>query len=228
MDLADLDRSIFRPAKPSDSLFCADRVWDQRAEAGYMKKIEDSFQILADTITQNSAVELDPVECKIVSHFYALWHYRSRQRGLPFQSLSSGLVTEGLNDDQLELLESRGIMAVRHDGSVAARHINGLQIQILAGRFATGLLDGARWGVITATEGEFCVPDMPNHGIIPVTPSVALVKDSPSGKIIEKNLGEINEAMFLSAQDYVFARSFGDCPGLADHFQKFREASCRQ
>ena len=27
--------------KPDDKLFCAKRVWDQRAESGFMKEIED-------------------------------------------------------------------------------------------------------------------------------------------------------------------------------------------
>jgi hypothetical protein len=35
-------------ASPDNPLFCARRTWDQRAESGYMKAIEDEFQILAD------------------------------------------------------------------------------------------------------------------------------------------------------------------------------------
>ena len=39
--------------KPVDKLFCASRVWDQRAESGYMKSIEDEFQKLANRIIDN-------------------------------------------------------------------------------------------------------------------------------------------------------------------------------
>jgi hypothetical protein len=40
-------RDKTRWAKPNDPLFCARRVWDQRAETGYMKRIEDAFQAVA-------------------------------------------------------------------------------------------------------------------------------------------------------------------------------------
>jgi hypothetical protein len=30
-------------AKSNDGIFCAMRAWDQRAERGYMKRIEDEF-----------------------------------------------------------------------------------------------------------------------------------------------------------------------------------------
>ena len=32
-----------RLAKPNYGIFCAMRAWDQRAERGYMKRIEDEF-----------------------------------------------------------------------------------------------------------------------------------------------------------------------------------------
>jgi hypothetical protein len=31
-------------AKPDNPIFCARRAWDERAETGYMKRIEDEFQ----------------------------------------------------------------------------------------------------------------------------------------------------------------------------------------
>jgi len=36
---------------PTDNqLFSVDRLWDQRAEAGYMKSVEDNFQALVDML----------------------------------------------------------------------------------------------------------------------------------------------------------------------------------
>ena len=43
VSLHDLTRSKVRLAKPNDGIFCAMRAWDQRAERGYMKRIEDEF-----------------------------------------------------------------------------------------------------------------------------------------------------------------------------------------
>jgi hypothetical protein len=36
--------------KPDHKMFCARRAWDQRAERGYMKSIEDEFQDLAERV----------------------------------------------------------------------------------------------------------------------------------------------------------------------------------
>lgn len=37
-----------RTAKPSDKFFCARRKWDERAEKGYGKDVEDEFQQVVD------------------------------------------------------------------------------------------------------------------------------------------------------------------------------------
>ncbi len=69
-----------------------------------------------------------------------------------------------------------------------------------------------RWGVISAQSGEFIVPDVPLHGIIPLTPRLALVQSAPDGMIVERNVAEINRAMRVTSRDYVFARDFSSCP----------------
>ncbi len=48
--LFDKVRNKARQAKSDDDIFCAKRVWDRRAEFGYMKGIEDAFQGLASEI----------------------------------------------------------------------------------------------------------------------------------------------------------------------------------
>jgi len=69
-----------------------------------------------------------------------------------------------------------------------------------------------RWGVISTQSGEFIVPDVPSLGIIPLTPSLALVQSAPDGTITERNLAEINLAMRTLSQDYFFARDLSKCP----------------
>jgi hypothetical protein len=44
VSLHDLARSKVRFPKPDHDIFCAKRAWDQRAERGYMKEIEDEFK----------------------------------------------------------------------------------------------------------------------------------------------------------------------------------------
>jgi hypothetical protein len=67
---------------PDDKLFCAQRVWDQRAEAGYMKQIEDEFQTLADEIIAGLN-QIGPEKSRIATKFFALWCSRFRQRNEP-------------------------------------------------------------------------------------------------------------------------------------------------
>jgi hypothetical protein len=62
--------------KPEDKLFCARRVWDQKSELGYMKKIEDSFQILAAKMSDSKIANLGPSENKTVTEFFTLWEFR--------------------------------------------------------------------------------------------------------------------------------------------------------
>jgi hypothetical protein len=56
------------------------------------------------------------------------------------------------------------------------------------------------------------VPDVPSHGIIPLSPILALVQCAPDGVIIERNVAEINRAMRATSRDYFFARDFASCP----------------
>src|ERR1700730_5065135 len=55
----DKARNKLRQAKPDDDVFCAKRVWDRRAECGYMKGIEDAFQELASEIMGMNLAPLD-------------------------------------------------------------------------------------------------------------------------------------------------------------------------
>jgi hypothetical protein len=68
-----------------------------------------------------------------------------------------------------------------------------------------------RWGVTTAL-GEFIVPDVKPHGVLPLTPQQALISAAPDGMIIEQNLAQFNDAMRSLSEDYFFARDFARCP----------------
>ncbi len=104
---------------------------------------------------------------------------------------------------------------VQHDVQHPARQLNGVLLQIRTDQYAFHLsTDVPRWAVIVARAGEFIVPDMPWHGIIPLTPRMALVRSSPDGTITEQNLAQINSAVRETSQDYFFARDFASCPFL--------------
>jgi hypothetical protein len=51
---------VIRAKKPDNAIFCARRAWDQRAEAGYMKRIEDDFQKIVGPIVEGKTQTLAP------------------------------------------------------------------------------------------------------------------------------------------------------------------------
>jgi hypothetical protein len=213
--LHDLARSKARLAKPNDDIFCAMRAWDQRAERGYMKRIEDEFQHLASKVIEGVLSEIGEAEKGVIDHFYALWLMRARHRTLPSQEIKLNGVTGGggLTRDQEENLEINGYSFMRPDGKFVARQVNGIQLQMLSGRYANELQQReTRWGIIRAQSGEFVVPDVPAHPIIPLTPHLCLISCGTTGTIRQSNVAEINRIVRAASQEYFFARDFASCP----------------
>ncbi len=211
--LCDTAHGIVRRAKPKDVVFCARRAWDQRAELGYMKQIEDTFQPLASGIIEGTVTSISEADRRIVNTFYSLWYFRARHRHLPVQGIQMNGVT-GCNfpPDQDELLEKRGVLFLRAGGVMPARHINAIQMQVKLFRYAFDQMGKLEWGIVRPLEGEFIVPDVTEHYIMPISPTVALVANVPNGFVTAQNLAEINTALQLGSQDYFFARDFNRCP----------------
>lgn len=210
----DLRRDKVFRTRPGNSIFYADRAWDQRAESGYMKRIEDDFQRLVAPIVDGK-VQTIPTEAKAaIDGFFALWYMRSRYREIESQEIElNGIFGGNLTKEQEENLEKNGYTFVRNSGKMPARQLNGVELQMRTGNYARDLASSVtRWGVIAAQSGEFVVPDVPSHGIIPLAPRLALVQSAPDGMITERNLAEINLAMRATSQDYFFARDFSSCP----------------
>lgn len=210
----DLHRAEVIRAKPDNAIFCARRAWDERAETGYMKHIEDEFQKIAGPIVDGKAETLEPEHKPAIDRTYALWYMRSRYRELESQEIElNGIDGHDLTKAQEENLEKNGYLFARKGGRMPARQLNGLQIQRRIDGYALDLAAGVtRWGVISAQSGEFIVPDVPLHGIIPLTPRLALVQSAPDGTIVERNVAEINRAMRATSRDYFFACDFSSCP----------------
>jgi hypothetical protein len=210
VSLHDKARGKVRPAKPNDPMFCAKRAWDERAEAGYMKGIEDAFQALATKIIKRTVSTIDAEGDSIVNRFYALWFWRATLRTLDTQELQLNKVTgpgRTLTQDEEECLEKKWMLFIREDGTVPARQINGLHIQRLVDSYAS-----VSWGIIEAQEGQFIVPDVSAHHIIPLAPTLCLVANTPDGIIHKQNVAEINRALRAASQKYFFANDFSKCP----------------
>lgn len=215
VELADHERRIVRLAAPIDGSFCARRAWDQRAETGYMKSIEDEFQALASRVAAGIQLQVTATDSRTINQFFALWQGRALQRDFPDEFLQMHGVTadRGFKPDDFERLEAVGVITARADGSIPTRHINGVNIQLKIGRAQDQLAVSTRWGVVHAMEGEFLVPDIPRHAVVPITPTIAFASPTKSGTITRANLAEINTAVLMASEQYVFARKLALCPG---------------
>jgi hypothetical protein len=212
VSLFDKLRNKRRFAKPDDIIFCARRAWDHRAETGYMKEIENNFQSLVSRIIDGGVSQIDQFDKAIIDRFYALWHIRSRQRSLPaIEIQAKGLLGTKFTREQEENLEKNRYSFAREDGKFLAHQLNGVQIQVKVGKYAHSVLATAKWGIIQAHDGEFIVPDIPNHHIIPITPTVCLFNPTSNGIITKQNVAEINRSVRAESKRYYFARDLSLC-----------------
>ncbi len=209
-----LHRAMVIRVKPDNAIFCACRAWDERAETGYMKRIEDDFQKSVGPIVEGMVQTLASELKATIDRMCALWYMRSRHRELESQEIQlNGIAGDDLTKEQEENLEKNGYLFARKSGAVPARQLNGVELQFRIDNYARDLAASVtRWGVISAQAGEFIVPDVPSHTIIPLTPRLALVNSAVDGMIVERNVAEINRAMRAASRNYFFARDFSSCP----------------
>ncbi|HEX4415020.1 MAG TPA: hypothetical protein VH107_15395 [Lacipirellulaceae bacterium] len=203
--IAGLKRIVKR--KPSDEIFVARRAWDERAERGYMKAIEDAFQELADKILSGEIEHVGDIHARTVNRFYALWYHRSRvEPADEIETQINGVTGEQFSKDQQEFYEKRHILFVRAGGKIATRHITAMQLQAKIDGYSEQIKDW-RWGVIQTVRGEFVMPDVPSHGLMPIAPNAMLAVHHPNGTILKPNLIEINASFLAYTRNYFFARN---------------------
>jgi hypothetical protein len=139
---------------------------------------------------------------------------RARFRELESQETQlNGISGPDLTLEQEENLESNGYMFARKHGAMPTRQLNGAVIQMRTGFYVEELPKlFKRWGIVRSDGGEFIVPDVPCHGILPITPRLILVKDTEDGMISEEQLGQVNTAMRSLSESYYFAHDLASCP----------------
>lgn len=213
VDVHDVVRCQIRRAKPQDCIFCARRAWDQRAETGYMKDIENRFQSLAEIIISEQSTISSVEDKQVVERFFALWYMRSRYSELKNQEIKlNGISGENLTKEEEENFEAKRYLFARTGGIVPARQLNGLWLQSQIDGYARDLSAVERWGVIQPQSGEFITTDTPWHMIIPLTPKLALVGNEPDGMILAETLAQLNRLAIAGSQRYFLAHDLSECP----------------
>ena len=208
----DKARNKLRQAKPDDDVFCAKRVWDRRAECGYMKGIEDAFQELASEIITGTITAIDDRQKGKIDAFFALWKMRADYKTADGGAISFNDVTGAKRTaDQEEQFEKGHVSFFREDGTMPSRMVYGLQIQFRIDAYVRDL-PRVQWGIIQAQEGHLVVPDYPAYTIIPLKPTLCLCSGGQTGTITRQNLAEMNRSFKLASREYFFAQDLTQCP----------------
>ena len=227
------------PAKSKNPIFCADYVWDERAESGYMKRIEDCYQELIDSfLKQPLQYNFSDEENRLLNEMYGLWEFRHRAKKDPIPASKikgiTGLSQYRTADEQEQLEKSffLSFLPDRVDNNypnfsknnapdfyMPSRNINGMQIQRSLDVYIENN-EGSKWGVFVAEHGEFLVPDNYKwNQVLPVTPSILLVKDRPGIHFVTVyEVAVTNTRTLQASDDFVFARDFNKTPMLKKIF----------
>jgi hypothetical protein len=197
---------------PRHKIFCAERVWDQRAETGYMKEVEDKFQAVADQIVDGRK-SLDSECYRTVRMFFALWCLRSDLRNNPISDKEIvGIEPDPLSLDQQEILEANGGAYLCPDRKLPGRVVGGFRIQTDIYRFEARFAD-LRWGIARAVKGEFILPDTFGQLLaVPVTPTIFLVGGHEDMEVLPSEVSRFNRLAVQSAKVYFVARDPAHCP----------------
>jgi hypothetical protein len=182
-----------------------------------MLRIENRFQALADRIVGGYR-SLSDTECKSVTEFYALWRHRALERQVrqPDVPFPGALPADNLTVDQREKAEKNGYIVFDADGALPGRMAAGIRIQMGIRHLALEL-QGAHWGVGTASTGEFVVPDHFGWApIVPVSPSICLFAGMGDHSVLPDGVRVINRVAarvaFSASNGYIVAKDFSRCP----------------
>jgi hypothetical protein len=198
-----------------DSLFYANRVWDQSAEQGLFRRIENAFQIFADGLLNESFSMVAPEQEATVSEFYALCYHRGLMKASPPPDVRQEALStsESYNQNQAEILERNGYATTRPDGSLPGRHLAAIMSYFNIGHMRR-FLSNYRWQVLRSTKAQFLVPDQfPDQAVMPIAPRVCLVAGAEGWvEIGENEVRRLNRLLVAASRNCYFAHELALCP----------------
>jgi hypothetical protein len=201
---------------PEDSYFCARRLWDQKAEAIFMKKIEDRYQEVAQSIVAGAVTTLDAAMSMAVTDLYLLWSLRHERylNPLPDIKMNFGASEHEISVDTQEILEANGYLFAAPGNIFPSRFMTGLRFVFEMERERQRMA-GKKWGILTSDEAEFLVPDnFSASSVLPLSPTIALVEGHMDQRIGFRQVADINGQAVHGSRRYFFARDIDRCPIL--------------
>jgi hypothetical protein len=205
---------VIRAARPDDSCFVVERLWDQRTEVGFPARVESRFQFLVNRLLHGDQSWWD-YEMGVIPEFYALWMLRAQAASSPMADIQMASVLPGgrTTKDLRERVEANFYIVPDDAGVLAGRFMNGIKIQYQLPRLAASVAR-ANWRIKFAEPGagEFIVPDYPIALFMPIAPTCALVGGHGPERINQNILVQINRNSIAMSHRQVFARDFAKCP----------------
>lgn len=211
--------------KPNNPYFCAMRVWDQRAESGYMAEIESQFQRLADQIVANEVTTLSQEMQKVVSDFYLLWHLRQHYAQSPIHDMQvNGIsIPESLSKDEQELLEARHSLFMLSNGAMPGRQLTGIHIQRNMDMWQAQMAD-VQWGILRTDGEQWLVPDCATEVmVVPITPTICLMRGVRNKKLSVEQVAVMNAKLIRGCERFYFVSDMSLCPVLRQTTLALRE-----
>lgn len=206
-----IHENITFPANPRNKMFCVNRVWDQRAEQGFGKKIEDSYQSVVERVLASGSRSLSNRENEIISMFYALWCFRSNieQYDEAMSGNLVGITGEKLTAEQKLNLELKHTIYVEEGGLVPMHFKRGLTMQMAIDYFISRN-PHLNWFIAESRFLEFIVSDNPEgEFIIPFTPSLCFICMFYIPVLPLDEVRRLNMNAIMRSKSYYFARNLG-------------------
>ncbi|MFP5207291.1 MAG: hypothetical protein ACLGSH_18205 [Acidobacteriota bacterium] len=197
-------------------LFCVERLWDQRSEAGYMKKIEDEFQALVDVLEAGRLGPLSPDEHRRITRFWSLWYWRNHFIDSPLEDTQmNGIAGEPLTQDKKEILESHWYVFQAGDGKIPARMMTGARIE-MGIIYNSRTYDDKRWGVLRSPSLPLVIGDRPGSVMsIPASPRLLLAVDNPDGEMTKYEAFCANQVVLALSRNFAVIGRFSEAGGPA-------------
>jgi hypothetical protein len=198
-------------ANPRNKMFCVKRVWDQRAEQGFGKNIENSYQSLVERVLASATRSLSNDDNKIISMFYALWCFRSsiEQYDFAMSGNLEGITGKNLTAEDKLNLELKHSIYIEEGGVVPMHFKRGRSMQMAIDYFISRN-SHLNWFVAESRFLEFIVSDNPRReSIIPFTPSLCFICEFNAPVLSLDEVTRLNMNAIMHSKSYYFARNLG-------------------
>jgi hypothetical protein len=197
-------------AKPNNQIFCYERVWDQRAEQGFGKEIEDRYQEMVESVLDRNNFVLPINGHEIATRFFSLWYFRATIQNYDEDMVTVALTPTILTGDQKLALELKHYSYTDEKGDVPLHMKRGRSIQMALDQFASKY-SFLKWH-FSIFPVQIVIPDNPiNDFIIPISSHLCLIANYNVPKMPRDQAIRFNLNAIVRSKQYYFANDLAKC-----------------